>query len=429
MKTRLFFAVLILVLIGALVWGGRRMVKVVTATTGSEIPTTRVKKGRVTVTVAARGELQGGNSEMLTAPQVGGTDLAITYLREPGEVVKPGDTVVQFDTTMQEYNLREAEADLAEADQQVIKADADAKALDEESAYQVISTESDVKLAQLEVRKNPLVPAITAKQNDLALEDAQNRYRQAQQDFKNKKSTANAAIAIQKAAQNKARVTADMQRKMIESMTLRSKTGGYVNVSQNSNNQMIYYMGMSLPPFQIGDTARAGMSVAQIPDLKNWEVIANVAELDRGHLSPGQKVSVSVVALAGKSFSGTVKLLGGTTGPPWDRKFECRIAVDHAEPELRPGMTSNMVITVESLEDVLWAPSQALFESDGRTFVYTKTANGFTPKDVTMVRRSESQVVLKGINEGELVAMSNPDQQNKPATPGQQNGAMKALSK
>jgi hypothetical protein len=74
-------------------------------------------------------------------------------------------------------------------------------------------------------------------------------------------------------------------------------------------------------------------------------------------------------------------------------------------------------------------PSQALFESDGRTFVYRKGPNGFMPHDVTLVRRSESQAVLKGINEGDEVAMSNPDQQNKPAGGGQQGGAMKALTK
>jgi len=168
------------------------------------------------------------------------------------------------------------------------------------------------------------------------------------------------------------------------------------------------------------------MAVAQIPDLKSWEVSANVGELDRGHLSVGQKVTVGVVALAGKSFPGHVKSIGGTSGPPWDRKFECRIALDEAGPELRPGMTSNMVITIEVLDDVLWIPSQALFESDGRSFVYLQSPNGFMPHDVTLVRRSESQAVIAGIGEGELVAMSNPDQMNKPAA-GQQS-AMKALS-
>jgi len=390
------------------------------------MPSTKVKKGRVIITVSARGELQGGNSEMLTAPMTGGGDMAITLLREPGEVVEQGDVVVQFDTTQQEYNLREAEADLAEAEQQVIQAQANADAIAEESAYQVLSTDSDVRLAELELRKNSLLPAIQARQNELVLQAAKNRQRQALQDFNNKKTTSAAGVAIQKAAQNKAKVMAETAQRTIDSMTLKAKTSGYVNVQQNSNQNMMYW-GMSLPPFQLGDTARAGMAVAQIPDLKSWEVSANVGELDRGHLSMGQKVNVGVVALAGKSFPGHIKSIGGTSGPPWDRKFECRIALDQAGPDLRPGMTSNMIITLETLDDVLWVPSQALFESDGRTFVYQQGANGFMPHDVSLVRRSESQAVITGVKEGDLVAMSNPDQQVKQAA-GPQN-AMKALSK
>ncbi len=84
------------------------------------------------ISVAARGELQGGNSEMLSAPMTGNDSLAITYLREPGGLVKAGDVVVQFDITTQEYNLREAQADLAEAGQQVIQAQATAESTNEE---------------------------------------------------------------------------------------------------------------------------------------------------------------------------------------------------------------------------------------------------------------------------------------------------------
>jgi hypothetical protein len=124
-----------------------------------------------------------------------------------------------------------------------------------------------------------------------------------------------------------------------------------------------------------------------------------------------------------------VKFLGGTTGPPWDRKFEARITLDKPAPELRPGMSSNMVITVDTIDNVLWIPSQALFESDGRTFVYSRGPSGFVPHDVKLVRRSESQAIITGINEGEFVALSTPDQQNKSAGSLQQSGAMKALSK
>jgi hypothetical protein len=430
MKGRIGTVTAVVLVLGAAAYGTLRIVRATSTTEIAELPSTRVKKGVVTIAVAARGELQGGNSEMLAAPMVGGQgqDMAITLLRDAGELVQPGDVVVQFDTTQQEYNQREAEADLAEAEQQVIQAQAMSEATDEESIYALVAAKAEVRLAELEMRKNPTLPAIQRRQNEIALEAAHNKEQQAEKDLNNHKTTSAAGIAIQAAALNKARVMAETAVKMIESMTLKAKSAGYVNIAQNTNMNGPMFRGMSVPPFQLGDTARGGMMVAQIPDMKNWEVSANVGELDRGHLNQGQKVRVSVVALAGKSFAGHVKTLGGTTGPPWDRRFECRIALDEAGPELRPGMTSNMLITVETMQDVLWVPSQALFESDGRTFVYKKGPSGFMPYDVTMIRRSESQAVLTGINEGDVVAMSNPDQQNK-AGAGQQSSAMKALSK
>src|ERR1039457_732900 len=325
MKLRTVLLLLsVVAVIGALAWGAIRIVRATTATAALELPTTRVKHGRVTLTVACRGELQGGNSEMLTAPMISGTDMAITSLREPGELVSPGDVVVQFDTTEQDLKLKEAEADLAEAQQQVVKAEADSLATDEESQFALLNAQSEVTLAELELRRNPTLAAIAARQNEILLDAARNRLRQATQDLANKKTTSDAGIAIQRAQENKAKVMADLARKNIDNMTLKAKTGGYVNGKQNSNQNMMY-TGMQLPPFQLGDTARSGMAVAQIPDLKSWEVSANVGELDRGHLSVGQKVTIRVVALAGRQFDGKVTNISGSTGPPWDRRFEARI--------------------------------------------------------------------------------------------------------
>jgi HlyD family secretion protein len=429
MKLRLLGLTVVLAVVAALAWGTRSFIKVSTGpAVGQTVPTTKVKKGRVVISVAARGELQGGNSEMMVAPMVGNDTLAVTFLRDPGELVNSGDAVVEFDTTQQEYNLRESEADVGEAEQQVIQAQATAQSTDVESQYTLDAAKSAVKLAELDVRRNPLLPTIQARQNDIALDQAKNRLRQAEQDIANRKATSSAGTAIQQANLNRAKVMAQTAQRNIDSMTLKAKTSGYVNVQPNTFTNMMY-MGMQLQPFQLGDTVRPGMAVAQIPDLKNYEVSAQIGELDRGHLSMGQPVSVSVVALPGKQYAGHVKAMGGTAGPPWDRRFECRITLDKPSPELRPGETSNMVITVETLENVTWVPSQALFESDSRKYVYLLTPKGFMPHDVTLVRSSESQAVVTGINEGDLVAMSNPDQQNKPGGSQQAAGAMKALQK
>jgi hypothetical protein len=80
------------------------------------------------------------------------------------------------------------------------------------------------------------------------------------------------------------------------------------------------------------------------------------------------------------------------------------------------------------MRSVLWLPAQALFESDGRKFVYVKSGASFRPKDVKLVRRSESKVVLEGLSEGQIVALANPDQMK--AKPGAKGGsAVQAISR
>jgi len=62
-------------------WGGFRWYKTgAVQRPASEIPITTVKRGDVVFDVTARGELQGGNSEMLTAPMMGGAELILTSL-------------------------------------------------------------------------------------------------------------------------------------------------------------------------------------------------------------------------------------------------------------------------------------------------------------------------------------------------------------
>jgi HlyD family secretion protein len=413
-----------------LAWGGSRLMKALSPASVSRLPVTQVKRGDVTITVSAKGELAGGHTEMLGAPMTGGGEMAITYLREPGETVAAGDVVVKFDTTEQEYKLKEAEADLAETEQQVIQTKADNQAKEEETRYALLQAKTDVRTAELEARRNPILADIVARENNLALEAAKDHLRQLEHDAANRQATSAAAVAIQEAARNKAKMKAETARQNIENMVLKAKAGGYVSVMPNTNVN-IFMSGMQFPTLQVGDTVRAGMTVAQIPDLKNWEVTASIGELDRGHLSVGQKVQVAIVALPGKSFNGTVKDIGGTLGAFWDRHFDCKIALEEVSPGMRPGMSSNIVITTGTLPNSLWLPSQALFESDGRTFVYLETPSGFTPHDVKLVRRSESQVVLTGLREGQVVAMANPSQESQSSqTNAQTKGsAMKALSR
>jgi HlyD family secretion protein len=394
---------------------------------GPQVPVAKVRRGDVTFTVTANGQLQGGNPEALQAPMIGSVDMQIKSLRTSGDVVKAGDIVVEFDTGEQAYRLKEAEADLAEADQQVIKAKAEAEAQQEESAYALLKARTDVRLAELEVRRNPLVSTITARQNDLALGAARDKLAQIEHDLANRSASNQAGVDIQLAARSKSETQAATARRNIEQMTLRAHSDGYIAIRQNTSSMNWGMPGQTLPPYRVGDRVSPGVAIAEIPDLKNWELNASIGELDRGHLAIGQAVEIRVVALPFRRFHGHIKNIGGMTGFVWDRRFECRMAVDDPAPELRPGMNAEIVITTEIMKNALAIPGQALFEADGRKFVYVPSGKGFAPRDVKLVRRSESQAVITGVPEGQSVALSSPDEQTKKQSGG--SNAMKAIPK
>jgi hypothetical protein len=79
-------------------------------------------------------------------------------------------------------------------------------------------------------------------------------------------------------------------------------------------------------------------------------------------------------------------------------------------------MSARIVVTTDELRNVLWLPAQALFESDGRTYVFVRSGAAFTPKDVTLVRRNETRVIVSGLREGQEVALSNPLEMAKKKT-------------
>ncbi len=403
---------LLLIVAGLVGWGAWRLYASLGKTV-SVTPTVRVRRGDVTFTITGRGQVQGGSPEIIPAPMAGG-EMRIKFLRRPGELVHAGDVVIEFDTSDQEFRLKEAQSDVAEADQQVIKATAEREAKQEEDRYSLLQAQADVRQAELEVRKNPLVSAITARQNELALQAARDRLAEIQHDLANRAASNEAAIALQQAARAKAQAQADMARRNIDLMTVRARSDGYVSIAENpGQGWFISNTGGGVPLFRVGDRAYPGMAVAEIPDLKNWQLKVAIDEVDRGHLAPGQSLDIRVIALPFRAFHGKVRNLGGTIAFWGERRFECVMTIDDPVPQLRPGMTAEVVVTTDVLKNAQWIPAQALFESDGRTFVYVSSGAGFSPHDVKLVRRSETQAVITGLADNQVVALASPEQQPK----------------
>ena len=83
---------------------------------------------------------------------------------------------------------------------------------------------------------------------------------------------------------------------------------------------------------------------------------------------------------------------------------------------LRPGLLADVEIIVDKISDAIHIPNQALFEKDGRQFVYVEnpTDHRFEQRTIHLAKRSESVLVIaEGLKPGETVALGDPTAKKK----------------
>ena len=171
----------------------------------AEIPTTLVQRGDVEINVITPGEFRAPHSAMLVAPQVNGT-LQIVSMLATGTHVKTGDIVIEFDPSEQEYNYEQADSQFRQAEQEIVKAKADAAVQSAQDQTALLKARFDVRRAELEVQRNELLSQIDAKKNDLALEEAKRRLAQLEGDVKSRVIAGQASLNVVEARRDAAKL-------------------------------------------------------------------------------------------------------------------------------------------------------------------------------------------------------------------------------
>lgn len=136
------------------------------------------------------------------------------------------------------------------------------------------------------------------------------------------------------------------------------------------------------------------------------DIIITVDELDIRAISVGQEFTVTLDALSGQSFTGTVSEIdpvgensGGST------KYAVTLSIDRTENMLT-GMNTAVRTPLESREGVLIIPVAALNEDTNGTFVYTSynardDALGSPVYVTTGLSDGENVEIISGMSEGD----------------------------
>jgi hypothetical protein len=136
----------------------------------------------------------------------------------------------------------------------------------------------------------------------------------------------------------------------------------------------------------------------------------------------GQKVRIRVDAIPEKELLAELDWISPIAAIQWrgmgltEKTFPARATLKQLDPRLRPGMSASAEILIETQDNALMIPSRASIVHRGSPAVYIQNGQQFLIREIEVGKRNETElVVVKGLKEGDTVAMENPAEAAKRA--------------
>ena len=382
--------------------------KVFAASETEPIPVTDLHRQHFLFTVPANGEIVGLETNSVVTPQISRGSLTLAWLIPEGSFVQPGDTVARFDGTDAELNLESQQNTLQEnelntqittlnqvTDNRVLEMDRTDAEMEYEYAMTVMPEDESI-----------------FSKWDIITAQADANYARERISFLDSKEKSQRRVArsdqqLLAIARNRAQSEVAIIQNTLDSLELKATAPGLV----------LYQRDHREDP-QIGDEYQSGQVLVELVNLDILQARIYVLERDGGNLEKGLPVVLKLDAIPDKEFHGTISSLSSVAGQIERdsvlRYFTCDVAITDAGQDLkriRPGMNLEADVVLEEYDSCFIVPSSAVTIENNKSIVYVeKGEQKFQPREVEMGLGAHGEaVILDGIEEGELIALQNPN--------------------
>jgi HlyD family secretion protein len=213
--------------------------------------------------------------------------------------------------------------------------------------------------------------------------------------------------AVRLAELTMARSKEDLEkaRKELESYEVKSPCEGVVSYGDPDR----WWSGDRI---EVGAQLYPGQVLMTIPSTGTMLARTKIHESDILLVKPGQKATIVVDALAGRSFAGTVSNVAEVAITGWMspdvKEFNVDVAILDGS-ELKQGFSCDVEIITDVVTNTLYLPLQAVFREGERYVVYPVDKPNGASVEVKIGKTSRQSVqVIEGIKEGEKVYMTKP---------------------
>jgi HlyD family secretion protein len=298
--------------------------------------------------IKASGNIEATN--VIVSSQVNGNILRI--LKDEGDKVNKGDTVIVIDPETYELKLQEALAskDFAEAQYYLIKKGARDEDVNqaEENLNQAQTTFNLAETDKGRMEKLYESQTITKKQYDDAVanyEISLARLNSAKENFQKVKNLSRPEELKQAEANlNRAKASVNMIQKNLNDCFVTSPSSGYITKKF----------------IEVGETAGMMSSLFQVADLSTVELVIYIPETELGNVKLDQQAEITVDTYPEKSFEGKVIYISPeaeftpkniqTQEERTKLVFAVKIKIENPDFELKDGMPADASI-ITKLQD------------------------------------------------------------------------------
>lgn len=356
----------------------------------------------ITVTATSTGTIKSDHEARITARRTG----RITSLMiEEGDIVKKGSVVAELDREEALHNLSMAEATFRKSEHVLnqIKASFDAFKVEidkniEKAEATLSETESRLKRYRGLKEKEYI--------SDMDLDSVQKEYAVA---------SANLASAIASREQVKARAS-----------EIKAQEAAVVEAKDNfAISRLVYeYSFVTSPlsgvitsrPVKLGEGTTASTLIATVVSFDSLYIEAFIDEADVAKIAKGQLVNITMDAYPGIVYAGEVYRISPVVlgGKQETRTFEARLRFKDTPPVIKPGMSADIEIQVDSIDNALVIPSQAITEKEGKKYVYIVKDSRLKLVTIDQGKFNWNLTEVKsGISEGDDVVINTETQKLK----------------
>lgn len=201
----------------------------------------------------------------------------------------------------------------------------------------------------------------------------------------------------------------------VELATIRATRPGLVVYGGSDQNPMRYRGGGNQEAIQEGATVIERQPILTIPDLREMAVKVNIHESAVKRLAAGQTARIKIDAFPNERLTGLVTRVAVVADSassfmnPDLKVYPTVVKIEGTYEWLRPGMSAEVEILVDTLEDVIYVPLQAVSYVGDQQVVYVTRGGRTERRNVEVGDFSEQFIeIVSGLAEGEQVLLLPP---------------------